>query len=66
MVEFAYNNAKKASTGHILFELSSGYYHRVLFKNNVDLYLRSRSADCNDVTRNQSRNMASTHINPLL
>ncbi len=36
IAEFAYNNAKNANIGHTLFELNSGYYLRVLFKEDVD------------------------------
>ncbi len=45
MVEFTYNNAKNASTGHILFKLNCGYHPRVFFKEDVDLRSRSRYAD---------------------
>ena len=45
MAKFAYNNAKTASTGHTSFELNYGYHPRVLFKKNVDPYLKSCSAD---------------------
>ena len=36
MAEFAYNNAKNASTGHTPFELNCGYYPRMLYKKDVD------------------------------
>ena len=45
MAEFAYNNAKNASTGHMLFKLNCGYHPIVSFKENVDLRLKSRSAN---------------------
>ena len=45
MAELAYNNAKNASTSHILFELNYGYHPRVLFEENVDLYLKSHFAN---------------------
>ena len=45
MAEFAYNNAKNASTGHIPFELNCGYHPKVLFEKKVDLYLKSRFTD---------------------
>ncbi len=45
MAEFAYNNAKNASTGHILFELNCGYHLRVSFKDDVNPRSRSRSAN---------------------
>ena len=41
MAEFLYNNAKNASTSHILFKLNYGYYPKVFFKENIDP--RSRS-----------------------
>ncbi len=45
IAEFAYNNAKNASTGHNLFELNCGYHPRVFFKDDVDPRLRSRSVN---------------------
>ncbi len=45
MVEFAYNNAKNASTGHTPFKLNSGYHPRVFFEEDVDPRSRSRSAN---------------------
>ncbi len=45
MAEFAYNNAKNASTGHTPFELNCGYHPRVSFEEDVDLRSRSRSAN---------------------
>ena len=45
MAEFAYNNAKNASTGHTPFELNCGFHPRVSFEDNVDPRSRSRSAD---------------------
>ena len=45
IVEFAYNNAKNASTGYTLFELNCGYHPRVSFEENVDPHLKSRSAN---------------------
>ncbi len=45
MAEFAYNNAKNASTDHIPFELNCDYYSRVSFKEDVDPCSRSRSAN---------------------
>ena len=45
MAEFAYNNAKNASTGHTPFELNCGYHPRVSFEEDVDPRLKSRSAD---------------------
>ncbi len=45
MAEFAYNNAKNASTSHIPFELNCGYHPRVSFEEDVDPHSRSRSAN---------------------
>ncbi len=45
MAEFAYNNAKNASTGYTLLELNCGYHPRVFFKEDVDPHLRSYSAN---------------------
>ena len=45
MAEFAYNNVKNVSTSHILFELNFGYHLRVFFEEDIDFYLKSRSAN---------------------
>ncbi len=45
MTEFAYNNAKNASTGHTPFKLYYGYHSRVFFEEDVDPRSRSRSAN---------------------
>ncbi len=45
IAEFAYNNAKNASTGHISFELNCDYYPRVSFKEDVDSCSRSCSGN---------------------
>ena len=45
MAKFVYNNARNASTGHMLFELNRGYHPRVLYKENVDRRSQSKSAD---------------------
>ncbi len=47
MMEFAYNNANNANTGHILFELNYGYHPRVSFDEDVDP--RSRSCFSNEL-----------------
>ncbi len=44
MAEFAYNNAKNASTGHTPFELNCGYHPRASYKKNVDPRSQSKSA----------------------
>ncbi len=43
--EFAYNNAKNASTGHTPFELNYGYHPRVSFEEDVNPRSRSCSAN---------------------
>ncbi len=45
MPEFAYNNAKNASTGHTPFKLNCGYHPKVSFEEDVDPRSRSRSAN---------------------
>ena len=45
MAEFAYNNAKNASTGHTPFKLNCGYHPRVSYKENVDPRSKSKLAD---------------------
>ncbi len=45
MAEFAYNNAKNASTGHTPFELNCGHHSRVSFEEDIDPCSRSRSAN---------------------
>ncbi len=45
MADFAYNNAKNASTGHTPFELNCGYHPSVFFKDDVDSRSRSRFAN---------------------
>ena len=45
MAEFAYNNAKNASTGHMPFELNCSYHPCVFFKEDTDLCSRLKTAD---------------------
>ena len=45
MAEFAYNNAKNASTGHTFFELNYGYHLWILYKEDIDPYLKSKLVD---------------------
>ena len=45
MAEFAYNNAKNASTGHILFELNYDFHPWVFFEDDIGPCSRSRSAN---------------------
>ena len=45
MVEFAYNNAKNASTGYTFFELNCGFHPRISYKEDVDPCSRSKTVD---------------------
>ena len=45
MAEFAYNNAKNASTGHTPFELTCNYHLRISFKEDTDPRSWSKTAD---------------------
>ena len=45
MAEFAYNNAKNASTGHTSFELNCGYPPRVFYKEDLDPRSKSKTAE---------------------
>ncbi len=45
MAEFAYNNAKNASTGHTSFKLNCDYHLRTFYKKDVDPCFQSKSAD---------------------
>ena len=45
MAEFAYNNTKNASTGHILFKLNCGFHPQISYKENVDPRSQSKLAD---------------------
>ena len=45
MAEFAYNNARNASTDHTPFELNCGYHPRVLYKKDVNPRSQSKLAD---------------------
>ena len=45
MAEFAYNNAKNASTGHTLFELNCKYHPRVSYKEDLDPRSKSKTAE---------------------
>ena len=49
IVEFAYNNAKYASTGYTPFELSYGYHSSISYEEDVDP--RSRSKADNKLTK---------------
>ena len=45
MAEFAYNNAKNASTGFMPFELNYGYHPWVSYKEDLDPHSKSRTAE---------------------
>ena len=45
MAEFAYNNAKNASTGFTLFELNCGYHPRISYKEDLDPRSKSKTAE---------------------
>ena len=45
MTEFAYNNAKNASTGYTPFKLNCGFHPRVTYKEDVDPRSKSKTAD---------------------
>ena len=45
MMEFAYNNFKNASTGHMPLKLNSGYPPRISYKKNVDARFQSMLVD---------------------
>ena len=45
MAEFAYNNAKNASTGYTSFELNCGFHPKVPYEEDVDHCSRSKTAD---------------------
>ena len=44
MAEFAYNNAKKASTGHTPLELNCGYYPCIFFEKDTNPCSQSKTA----------------------
>ena len=45
MAEFAYNNAKNASTSYMLFELNCGYHFWISYKEEVNSCSKSKLAD---------------------
>ena len=45
MAEFAYNNAKIMSTGYTSLELNCSYHPWMLYKEDVDSFFKSKSAD---------------------
>ena len=45
IAEFAYNNAKNASTGHTPFELNYGYHPWISYEEKADPRSKSKSAD---------------------
>ena len=45
MAEFAYNNAKNASTGFMLFELNCRYHPQVSYEESLDPHSQSKIAE---------------------
>ena len=45
MAEFAYNNAKNASTSYTPFELNFGYHSRVSYEEDLDPHSKSRTVE---------------------
>ena len=45
MAEFAYNNAKNASTGHTPFELNCSYHPWMSYKEEVNPHSKLKSTD---------------------
>ena len=45
IAEFAYNNNKNASIGHMSFELNYGYYLCIFFEENTNPRSKSKTAD---------------------
>ena len=45
MAEFIYNNVKNVSFSYTLFEFNCDYYSLILYKNNINPYFKSKSAD---------------------
>ena len=45
MAEFAYNNAKNASFGHMFFELNCDYHFKMFYKKNVNPRFKFKSAN---------------------
>ena len=45
MAEFAYNNAKNASTGHTSFEFNYGYHRYVSYKKDINPRSKSKWTD---------------------
>ena len=45
IAKFAYNNAKNASTGYMIFELNYGYHPQISYEEEVDSRSKSKSAD---------------------
>ena len=50
MAEFAYNNAKNASTGYTLFELNCEYPPRIFYEEEESLDPRSKSKTAEELS----------------
>ena len=48
MAEFAYNNAKNASTSHMLFKLNFDYHSCIFSKKNLNTRFKFKPADKQD------------------
>ena len=59
--DFAYNNTKNVSTGHILFELNCGYYFWITYKENF--YPCSWSKIAEELSYELQNLMATYHQN---
>lgn len=45
MGEFAYNNAKNASSSHTVFELNCNFYPQVSYKKDIDSWSQSKAVN---------------------
>lgn len=63
MIEFTYNNFKKANTSHIFLELNYSYYFQVFFENEYNIYPKSFSANKKAI---ELRRLINIHYQNLL
>ena len=45
IAKFAYNNVKNTSIGYMSFKINGGYHPHVFYKEDIDLYFKSKVAD---------------------
>ena len=45
MTRFAYNKAKNTRTDYTLFELNCGYHPCIIYKENINLFFKSKTAN---------------------